>query len=138
MPPPPTTPAVPDTPPHRTAPHPSAEALRSIHEMNSYADTLRAAKSEIDSFAMTEAGRKWDSDWYDRLKERIDQAIAAPGDDAAEQLLDSIGWIIVDSGPLEKGFSDSVEKVLDSMQRARKRRAKAGRGAGKDGEKWRG
>jgi hypothetical protein len=95
--------------------------------MNSYAETLKTAGSEIDRFAVTEEGRKWDADWYDGLKARIDRTIAAKDDDASEELLDTIGWIIVDSGPMGEGFSDSIERALDAMQRARKQRAKAKR-----------
>lgn len=97
--------------------------------MNSYSAILEPAKREIDEFAAGPKAVHWDDDWFDTLKQRIDRVIAARDDAAAEQELDAIGWIIVDSGPIGEGFGPSIDKALDAMQRARKRRFKAKRQA---------
>ena len=102
-------------------------------EMNSYSDILKPAKTEVDDFATSPKGKSWDDDWFESLKRRIEIAIEAPDDSVAENQLDAIGWIIVDSGPLGEGFVPSIDKALDAMQRARKRRFKAKREAEQGG-----
>lgn len=100
--------------------------------MNSYSAILEPARREIDDFANSSKADHWDGAWFDSLKQRIDRVISAPDDATAEQGLDAIGWIIVDSGPLGDGFGPSIDKALDAMQRARKRRFKTKREAEQD------
>jgi hypothetical protein len=100
--------------------------------MNSYSGILEPAKREIDEFATGSKAAHWDDAWFVALKQRIDRVISAPDDASAEQGLDAIGWIIVDSGPLGEGFGPSIDKALDAMQRARKRRFKTKREAEQD------
>lgn len=50
--------------------------------MNSYAQYLAGATEEVRQFAATEAGRKWDGQWYERVVSLIDNVCAQVTDDA--------------------------------------------------------
>ena len=97
--------------------------------MNSYSAILEPARREIDEFATGPKADHWDDAWFNMLKQQIDGVISAPDDATAEQCLDAVGWIIVDSGPIGEGFRPSIDKALDAKQRARKRRFKTKREA---------
>jgi hypothetical protein len=92
--------------------------------MNSYAQHLEPAAAEIRSFASSEEGRKWDSQWYQQIEDLAAKTKAAPTDEEAERYLDMLLWCIVDSGPLGKGFAPSIDRAADAMQRKRKRQFK--------------
>jgi hypothetical protein len=92
--------------------------------MNSYAQHLAPAAEEIRTFAATEEGRKWDSQWYQQIEDLTGKTKAAPTDEAAERYLDMLLWCIVDSGPLGKGFAPSIDRAADAMQRKRKKQFK--------------
>jgi hypothetical protein len=89
--------------------------------MNSYSQHLAVAAEEIQAFAATEEGRKWDSPWYRQIADLTEKTKAAPTDEEAERYLDMLLWCIVDSGPLGKGFAPSIEVAADAMQRKRKK-----------------
>ena len=89
--------------------------------MNAYSKTLAGAADELRAFAGTDAGRYWDSVWYDRLIDLTSKTIDAPTDADAESCLDMVLWDIVDSGPLVAPCSPSISAAADAMQRRRKR-----------------
>lgn len=89
--------------------------------MNSYAQHLVGAVAEVRSFASTDEGRKWDSEWYQQIESLVGKICTQTTDDEAERYLDMLMWCIVDSGPLGKGFAPSIDRAADAMQRKRKR-----------------
>jgi len=92
--------------------------------MNPYADILSTAAEEIRAFAATEEGRRWESQWYDRVLSLVDKVRIQPTTSEAERYLDMVMWAIVDSGPLGKGFGPSIDRAADAMQRRRKQEFK--------------
>ena len=92
--------------------------------MNFYSQHLATTAEEIRAFAISEVGRKWDSQWYQQIENLTEKAKAATTDDEAERYLDMLLWCIVDSGPLGKGFAPSIDRAADAMQRKRKKQFK--------------
>lgn len=95
--------------------------------MNSYSKTLNSAFAEIDSFEKTDEGKKWDSGWYQQIRDLVTKTKEENTDDGAERYLDMLLHCIVDSGPLGKGFAPSINQAADAMQRKRKSQFKARR-----------
>lgn len=89
--------------------------------MNSYADIIANVEEEVREFALSEKGAQWDAQWYNRISELVSQIRTQESNDEAEHLIDMLMWSIVDSGPLSCGFAPSIERVVDAMQRRRKR-----------------
>jgi hypothetical protein len=89
--------------------------------MNSYAPHLAPALDQIRAFAVTEEGKKWDSQWYEQIADLTEKTKTASTDEEAERYLDMLLWCIVDSGPLGKDFAPSIDIAADAMQRKRKR-----------------
>ena len=89
--------------------------------MNSYSQHLVNAVAEIRAFASSDAGRKYDSQWYEQIESLIGKVCAQTTDEEAERYLDMLMWCIVDSGPLGEGFAPSIDRAADAMQRKRKR-----------------
>lgn len=89
--------------------------------MNSYTGILAVAEDEVREFATSDDGAAWSAKWYDQVSDLIWRIKEQTKDDEAERLLDMLMWMIVDSGPLGKGFGRSIDQAAEAMQRKRKR-----------------
>jgi hypothetical protein len=83
------------------------------------------ALGEVRAFSSSDEGARWELQWYQQITDLIEKAETAPTDEEAERYLDMLLWYIVDSGPVRKGFSPSIEKAADAMQRRRKKHFKS-------------
>lgn len=89
--------------------------------MNTYTSILAGAEDEIREFVNSDDGALWDAKWYDRVSDLVRRIREQSTDEEAERLLDMLMRMIVDSGPLGKGFGRSIDQAADAMQRKRKR-----------------
>ena len=89
--------------------------------MNSYTGILAGAEDEVREFANSDDGAPWDAKWYKGVSDLVRRIREQSTDEEAERLLDMLMWMIVDSGPLGKGFGRSIDQAADAMQRKRKR-----------------
>ena len=91
--------------------------------MNPYADILATAADEVRAFAVTDDGRRLESQWHDQVLSLIEKVRIQPTTLDAERYLDMLMWAIVDSGPLCKGFT-TIDRAAAAMQRRRKQEFK--------------
>ncbi len=85
--------------------------------MNSYTKHFANTLNEINAFAQTEEGSKYDKAWYDQIISLVEKISTQSTDEAAEHYLDILMRSIVDSGPLNKGFAPSIDKAANAMNR---------------------
>jgi len=57
-----------------------------LYMTNSFTSLLNQSISEIDDFAKTEAGKEWESSWYDDLKQLVLRAASENNPERAEEL----------------------------------------------------
>ena len=88
--------------------------------MNQYTKLLNNSLREIKEFSKTEKGKVWDTEWYARIKDLVVKAARETNQERAEELLDIISRIIVDSGPL--GFAPSLDRVQEALIKVRRQR----------------
>ena len=90
--------------------------------MNQFSKLLTDGAREVLYYARSSVeAKKYDVDWLESL---ADAMTAASFLENESELADTIGGIhhaIVDSGPLTEEFAPSFHKVVDAMQRRRKR-----------------
>ena len=90
--------------------------------MNPYTKLLNTSLREIEEFSKTEKGKEWDSEWYTRIKDLVVKAAKEMNQEQAEELMDMISWIIVDSGPLGCAFSPSIDNAQEALIKVRRQR----------------
>ena len=90
--------------------------------MNPYTELLKTSLSEIDEFSKTEKGKGWNKYWYKSIKELVVKAAEEKNQDRAEEIMDMVSWVIVDSGPLGCGFAPSIDKAQEALIKVRQHR----------------
>lgn len=89
--------------------------------MNDFRDLLLVGAHEVEEFKRQCTDTTSDA-WLDRLAALMKQASIAEGQEL-EQCVNTIARSIVDSGPMGD-CAPSFGKVLDALQRSRKRNAR--------------
>jgi hypothetical protein len=92
---------------------------------NPFATLLNKSIREIDEFADTDAGRAWESTWYEDLKRLVLRTASESDTQRAEELLDMVSWSIVDTGPVGGGFCPSINLAQDLLVEIRLERDRA-------------
>lgn len=90
---------------------------------NSYATTLAKALGEVRHYANTEEGQTYFSgNWGRHFISLVEKAMLASDDSEAEDSLETIIRMWIDSGPMENNIMPSLDAAIDAMQRKRSRR----------------
>jgi hypothetical protein len=93
---------------------------------NRFTTLLNNSIREMDEFADTDAGRAWESAWYEDLKRLVLRAASENDTQRAEELLDMVSWSIVDTGPAGGEFCPSINLAQDMLVKIRLERDRAG------------
>jgi hypothetical protein len=93
---------------------------------NRFTTLLNNSIREMDEFADTDAGRAWESTWYEDLKRLVLRAASENDTQRAEELLDMVSWSIVDTGPAGGEFCPSINLAQDMLVKIRLERDRAG------------
>jgi hypothetical protein len=90
--------------------------------MSQFTQLLHKGAEEVRDFRRTAPDAQTFGDaWLESLARRMEFASSLEDEAVVEREVDAIGHSIVDSGPLTVGFAPSFHRVLDALQRRRKR-----------------
>lgn len=92
--------------------------------MNQLSDLLQKAAAEVRHYCVTSPDPKQFSvAWLLSLAQQMEAASALESDAEVEREIDALHYSIIDSGPLPLTvrFAPSFDRVVDTLQRRRKR-----------------
>src|SRR4051812_39627301 len=78
-------------------------------KMNSYSELLRKALVEFHAYAASEKAKTWPAAWFVEMQRLLAIAAAEEDDSGAERVMETIGYSVSDSGPVDQTLSPSLE-----------------------------
>jgi len=89
--------------------------------MNSYSQLIRKAQTEFCDYAASEKAKSWPAAWFVEMQRLLAVAADEEDDASAERVMETIGYSISDSGPLDGSLSPSLEAAYTTAYKKKSR-----------------
>jgi hypothetical protein len=98
--------------------------------MNSYTQLLQKAQVECRDYAASEKAKNWPAEWFVEMQRLLAAAADEEEDSSAERVMETIGYSISDSGPIDQALSPSLEAARIAAYKKKSRTSRQSQRAG--------